>query len=153
MPPYPLSFVVFSKHGLIQLPGLLIVTLCALKFFRESIERALTFASCCAASPQIHDNAAEVLFLAEFTENHFDLSGNEFKQIDLFVQHLEHVFLDAAGEAEVKNIDLTGLSNAVNAADPLFDRYRVPREVEINDRVAELKIAAFASGFAGEQDL
>ena len=53
--------------------------------------------------------------------------------------------------ADVHDLDGLVASDAVEAADALLDRGRVPRKVEEDEAVAELEVAPFAAALGGEQ--
>jgi hypothetical protein len=86
-------------------------------------------------------------------ENHLDLAGDQFEQVDLVVEQAEDALLDAAREAEVEDVHLTCLADAVHAADALLDRHRVPGEIVVDHRPAELEIAALAADLTRQQHL
>ena len=46
-----------------------------------------------------------------------------------------------------------GLTNAVNAAESLFDAVGIPRKVVVNHQVRSLQVYAFTGGVCGQQDL
>jgi hypothetical protein len=52
---------------------------------------------------------------------------------------------EAAAQAE--HVDVVRLSDAAQAADPLLDPHRVPRQIKVAHGVRELQIPAFAAGF------
>ena len=59
---------------------------------------------------------------------------------------------DAAGQAEIEDVDIARLTDAVDAADALFDRHRIPGQIVVDDGAAELEVAAFAANFGRQQD-
>ena len=61
------------------------------------------------------------------------------------------VILDGAGGDEVEDEHLARLADPVDAADALLDRHRVPGNVEVDQRVAELQVAPLAAGFGAQQ--
>ena len=50
------------------------------------------------------------------------------------------------------NTNTSNLADPVDAADALLDCHRVPRNVEIDERVAELQVASLAAQFTAQQD-
>src|ERR1700740_1275711 len=60
------------------------------------------------------------------------------------------LFERAAGH-QVEDEHLALLADAVYASDPLLDRHRIPWQVEIDERVAELNVAALAARFGAQQ--
>ncbi len=56
-----------------------------------------------------------------------------------------------AGRPEVHDLDRDAPPDAVQPADPLFHRRRVPRQVEEHQAAAELEVAALAAAFGGDQ--
>jgi hypothetical protein len=64
---------------------------------------------------------------------------------------VEHGGLGGVGGDQVENIDVMGLADPTEPADPLLDLHRVPGQVEIANGVSELEVAAFAAGLGTKQ--
>ncbi len=62
------------------------------------------------------------------------------------------MLLDGAAGDQVGQQHLVGLADSVQAAQPLLDLHRVPRQVHVHHHVAELQVAPLSGGFGGEQD-
>ena len=62
-------------------------------------------------------------------------------------------FLGAAGHVGHVDADGLGLADAVEAADALFEEAGVEREVEEDEVVGELEVAALAADFGAEEEL
>ena len=65
---------------------------------------------------------------------------------------MEHGGLDGVGGDQVEDVDVVGLADPAEPADPLLDLHRVPGQVEVADGVRELEVAALAAGLGAEQD-
>ncbi len=57
----------------------------------------------------------------------------------------------ARRRTEVADLDRHAPADAVEAADALLHRHRVPRQVEENEARAELEVAAFAAALGRDQ--
>jgi hypothetical protein len=67
-------------------------------------------------------------------------------------QDLANAMLDRVLEDEVDRAHYVRLPDAINAADALFDPHGIPRHVEVDDDVAELKVQAFAASIGRDQN-
>src|SRR5205823_8661727 len=66
---------------------------------------------------------------------------------------LENAPLDGVRRHKVENEAVLPLPVAVNAAHPLLQAVRVPRDVVVEEDVAALEVDALARGLGGDQDL
>ena len=73
--------------------------------------------------------------------------------LELFKQPLENAALNRVGRDEVEDQAVLALAVAVDAAHPLLQPVRVPRDVVVEQDVADLKVDAFAGGLGGDQNL
>ena len=64
---------------------------------------------------------------------------------ELFFQHLPNAVLHRVFQHEVESTNHVLLADTIHATDPLLDPHRVPRHVEVDDDVAELKVQTFAT--------
>src|SRR5271157_233611 len=70
------------------------------------------------------------------------------------VEHVEHVLFYRAPRSHVKDMDYFGsLSEPVNATDALLDAHGVPRDIEIDEGIGDLKVQAFGPCIAAEKDV
>src|SRR5262249_19256319 len=74
-----------------------------------------------------------------------------YSRIDLFVEYPEHLLFERAARRQIENKDVTRLADAVDAPDALLDGHRVPGQIEIDQRVAELEVAPLASRLGADQ--
>src|SRR5262249_26696541 len=91
-----------------------------------------------ARQPRRAGKVRELAFVFEPAEDGADLTHNQLEHGYLLVEKVEELLLDRAPRDQVEDEHLAALTDAVDAADPLLDRHRVPRHVEIDQRVAEL---------------
>src|SRR5262249_19652333 len=80
-----------------------------------------------------------------------DLANDQLKHRDLFLKQAEHLFLQGAARNQIEHEHLTVLADAIDAAYALFDRHRVPGDVEIDQGVAELDVAPLSTRLRREQ--
>ena len=73
--------------------------------------------------------------------------------LELFQQPVEHMALDGVGGHEVEDQAVFGLAVAVDAPHALLQPVRVPRDVIVEEDVADLEIDALAGGLSGHQHL
>ncbi len=73
--------------------------------------------------------------------------------LQLLKQPLQHPPLDGVGRDEVEDQAVLALAVAMDAPHPLLQAVRVPRDVVVEEDVADLKVDAFAGGLGGDQDL
>ena len=71
---------------------------------------------------------------------------------ELYFQHVAHAKFHAVGKQEIDGADHRLLANTIHAANTLLDPHGIPRDVEINNDVAKLKIQAFATGIGGNEN-
>ena len=75
------------------------------------------------------------------------------EELQLLAQDLEHQRLrDVALGEEVDDGHVPLLTVAVAATDALLDALRVPGQVVVHDRVAELQVQALGAGLGGDED-
>ena len=73
--------------------------------------------------------------------------------LQLLEQALQNPALDRVRRDEVEDQAVLALAVAVDAPHPLLQAVRVPRDVVVEEDVADLKVDAFAGGLGGDQDL
>ena len=66
---------------------------------------------------------------------------------------LEHTALAGVAGDEIEDDAVVFLAVPVDAPDPLFETYGVPRDVVVDHLGAELKVDPFAGGFGGDEHL
>ena len=71
---------------------------------------------------------------------------------DIIVEKMENLLLQRPTGHEIEYEYLALLTNAIDASDTLLDGHRIPRHVEIDQRIAELHVAPLAAGFGREQN-
>src|SRR5215210_7960353 len=130
--------------GLVLLPGLryplaeLSERILALRFRR--------------LDPCLEDRFGELALIVHLAEYLPDLADDQLEHVDLLVEDAQHMLFKRAARDRVEDEDLARLPDAVDAADALLNRHRVPRQVEVDERVAELQVAPLAARFGGEQE-
>src|ERR1039458_9598749 len=67
------------------------------------------------------------------------------------MQEVQDALLQGASGRHVRQDDVVRLSDPVNAAEPLLDLHRVPRQVEVDHGVTELQVATLAGGLRAEE--
>ncbi len=70
---------------------------------------------------------------------------------ELDFQNFSNAVLDRVLEHEVERPHDMRLTDAVDAANALFDSHRIPRHIEVDDYVAELKVQTLATGVRRDQ--
>lgn len=94
----------------------------------------------------------ELLAAAVFAENDVQLTYDQSEQLDLLVEDAEDAGLNGACGREVDDVRLASLADAMDAADPLLDDHRVPRQLVIHQPVAELEVEPFGTGPRCDED-
>jgi hypothetical protein len=74
-------------------------------------------------------------------------------RLELFEQAPEQLPFNRVRRAEVEHDASVLLADAVDAAHPLLEPNRVPRQVVVHHQVAELEVDALAGCFGGDADL
>ena len=89
----------------------------------------------------------------QFTEHVIDAPAQRLARcLQLFKKPGIHLALTRIGGDEIPQMANLGLTDAVDAAEPLFDLVRVPWQVVIDHEVATLKVHAFAGRIIGDED-
>ena len=70
-----------------------------------------------------------------------------------WAEDVEHTLLDGAGDEKIEDRSPVLLADAVDPADALLDLHRVPRQVVVDQDVAELEVSALAAGLGRDEDL
>ena len=102
--------------------------------------------------PGVQHEIGELALLLEAAEDGADLADDQLEHRDLFLQQRQHLLLQRAARDQIEDEDLAVLADAVDAADALLDRHRVPGHVEIDQGIAELDVAPFAARLRAQQD-
>ena len=93
----------------------------------------------------------EVAVLLDTPQDRTDLADHQLEHGDLLLEQMQHLLLQRAAGHQIEHEDLALLADAVDTADALLDRHRIPRHVEIDERVAELDVAPLAAGLGAQQ--
>ena len=91
------------------------------------------------------------MLVFEFAENGPHLAHHQFEHVDLLIEDPQHLVLDRACRHQIEHKHLTRLADPVDTTDTLLDRHRIPRDIEVDQRIAELQVAPLASGLAAQQ--
>lgn len=75
-----------------------------------------------------------------------------FEGVEAFVEPAEAVGFGAFFEVWYMEVDVGGLTDAVEAADALFEHFGVGGKMVEDEVLAELEVAAFAANFRGEEE-
>ena len=107
-----------------------------------------------AIADRIDEQVAQRLALEQLAEHVIDLAAERLARL---FQLLQKPPIDLAfarvGGAQVPEVADLGLADAVDAAEPLFEPVRVPRQVVVDHQMrAALKVDAFAGGIVGDHD-
>ena len=73
--------------------------------------------------------------------------------LELVQELFENATLNRVGRNEVEDQAVVALAVSVDATHPLFEPVRVPRNVIVDQEVAELQVDAFASSLGGDEHL
>src|SRR5207249_10057006 len=102
--------------------------------------------------PDVHQDLLEGFRVVRAAEDEVQFPDHELEHVDLLVEEGDHVLFDRVPRPEVHDVDLAGLPEAVDPPDPLLDLQRVPREVEVDHGVGELKVAPLPSRLRAQED-
>src|SRR5215210_3949710 len=102
--------------------------------------------------PRLEDRFGELALIIHLAEYLPDLADDQLEHVDLLVEDAQHVLFKRAARDRVEDEDFARLADAVDAADALLNRHRVPRQVEVDERVAELQVAPLAARLGREQE-
>ena len=69
-----------------------------------------------------------------------------------FIKQRQQLLLQRAAGDEIEDKQFAALADAVDAANALLDRHRIPGHVEIDQGVAELDVAPFAARLRAQKD-
>src|SRR5438477_822175 len=103
--------------------------------------------------PSVEHEVWKFAFLLETAQNGTDLADHQFEHRNLVIKQREQLFLEGAAGDEIEHEHFAGLPDPVDTADALFNRHRIPRQVEIDQSVAELDIASFAARLRAKQNI
>src|SRR4051794_8910435 len=104
-----------------------------------------------ALQPSLQHERGKLLLLVDLAQDRADLAHHQLEHVDLFIEDAQHRILDRPRGDQVEDEHLTGLADAVDAPHALLDRHRIPRNVEVDERVAELQITSLTAGFCAEE--
>ena len=107
-----------------------------------------------AIADRIDQQVAQRVALEQFAQHVVDLAAERGPRLfKLFEKPAIDFALARVGGAEVPEVTDLGLADAVDAAEPLFQPVRVPRQVVVHHEVrATLKVDAFTGGIVGDHD-
>src|ERR1039457_889630 len=101
--------------------------------------------------PGVERQFGEVTFLAQSAEDSADLTDHQLEHGDFLLEQRTPLIFQCATCDEVEHEALPILADAVDPANALLDRHRIPGHIEVDQCIAELNIAALAAGFRAEQ--
>jgi hypothetical protein len=91
--------------------------------------------------------------LGQPRQDRLELAHDSLEQVDPPSQGEIDVSLDRILIGEVDDTDdRVSLADAVDAADPLLDLHRVPRQVEVDHHAARLEVQALGRGVGADQE-
>src|SRR5262245_40425512 len=141
---------VFAEQRLVQGLGALVVLHRTLQSAAERVERFLA-ARLSGVQPSVEHEVGEFALLVEAAEDR-PTSPTTSSNIEIFSSSRCRICSSRVPRGdEVEHEDFALLADAIDASDALLDRHRIPRHVEIDQRVAELDVAAFAAGFGTQE--
>ena len=101
--------------------------------------------------PGVERHLGEVAFIPQPAEDRANFTDDQLKHGDLLLEQRQQLIFQCTARDEVEHEDFPILADAVDAANALLDRHRVPGYIEVDERVAELNIAALAAGFGAKE--
>ena len=99
---------------------------------------------------QTQDPAQILLSVAE---NRVKRTYGLFEYVDSPLEDIQHTFFYSSLHPQVEDLDYFVLTDAVYASDPLLDSHRIPWQVVVDQKVAELEVPALATSLGGDQYL
>src|SRR5262249_15654968 len=144
------SLEVFAEQGFVERLGALMLLLGLVQATTEDVER-LVAARFGRVQPSIEHEPGEIAIVLEAAKNRPHFADHELEHGDLLVQELKNPLLQRIAGHEIEHKYLALLADSIDASDALLDRHRIPGHVEIDQRVAELDVAAFAARFSAKQ--
>ena len=102
--------------------------------------------------PCLEHQVGELALLLQAAEDGADLADDQLEHRDLLFEQRQHLLLQRAARDQIEHEHLAVLADAVDAADALLDRHRVPGHVEVDQGVAELDVAPLAARLRAQQD-
>ena len=92
--------------------------------------------------------------LGQLGQDRLQAADHGLEQADAASEGAVYVGLDRAVVVQVDDADCgVGLTDTVDAADPLLDPHRVPRHVVVDHRAAELEVQSLGGGVGAQQDV
>ena len=82
--------------------------------------------------PGVERQFGEVTFLAQSAEDGADLADDQLKHGDLLLEQRQQLILQRSARDEVEHEDLPMLADAVDTANALLDRHRIPGHIEVD---------------------
>ena len=102
--------------------------------------------------PTLHGEIFKGFAAFEVAKDEVELADYQLEHADLAGEEVDDVGLDGFVAAQVEDGHILVLAEAVQAADALLDAHGVPRQVVVDQLVAELEIAALGAAFGADHD-
>jgi len=102
-------------------------------------------------APAAKDLLGELVRAEPLAEDQAGVADDEFEQVHLVLEDLQQVLLKGVLLNEVVDVHRVLLTDVMQAAGALFDLHRIPGQIEVDEAVAELEVAAFGVAVRQEQ--
>src|SRR3990172_3946726 len=141
------NLVVLSEHFAVQFFGFKIIGLSLYQILAQRLEARASLVVVAAAHPNLHDNVLKLPLLSQITQQRLDFADDHLKHVDLVLQDIEDMVFNRLSDRKIEDENISSLTDPVQPPDPLFDPHRIPREIQVDERIAELQVSALAARF------
>src|SRR3972149_4095066 len=141
------NLVVLSENLSVQFFGFKIIGLGLYQILAERFEARASLVVVATAHPNLHDDVLKLSLLSQITQQRLDFAEDHLKHVDLVLQDIEDMVFNRLSDRKIENKDISGLTDPVQPPDPLFDPHRIPGEIQVDERIAELQVSALAARF------
>src|SRR6516164_6716618 len=145
------SFEVFAEQRLVERLGALVLPS---RLQQATTERSQRLVTACIRhlQPGVQHQLREIAILIETAKDRSHFAHHELEHRDFLVEQMKKLLLQRAASHEVEDEQLALLADAIDASNALLDRHRIPGHVKIDERVAKLNVASFATGLGAQED-
>lgn len=146
------GFVVVGEEGFVEFLGFAVPVAGGGDLVTEAFEGGAQVIRGVGFAPVLEDDVGEFVTGEAVAEDEAGFADHQFEEVEFILEEVEEVLLEGAFGDEVMDVDGTGLAEAMETADALFDFHGVPGKVEVHQATGELEVTAFGAGAGEEED-
>jgi hypothetical protein len=147
------NFIIVGKDLAVKPFYLIILLPCCEEFITEAFKGVCYIVVVLALAIYIQYPVFKLSLAFRLAEDKVHLTDDEFEHVDSPVQHIQDVVLCRVGGAQIVHVYRAGLTDAVDAADALFDLHGIPGQIKVDHGRTKLEVSSLSSDLGAKHDI